>query len=499
VIPRWRPFRAALRTGEFTPTRIPIPIAIPADALKRVKDQWHRNRTLSFAADVISSAIALGEPSLAEEEAGFLLASGGNVPEPAKSLARRVLGLPEPIQAVPDPDPISEESVRGAIRGLRRNLHEDPGNVFWWTDLSFFYSVAGVGHKATSAMEMALRLAPFDRYVLRSAARLFVHAGDIQRAHALIRNNERTSYDPWLLAAEIAIAGSYGRPPKFAITARRTLGSGLRWLHVSELASALGTLELHASTSSRLGRKFIDQSLMEPTENAVAQAAWNSRNFGGMLINGSILRTSSEAKTWDTYRAGNWRRALGAAEAWLIDQPFSSRPALIASYLASVGTEDYDKAARLARNGLRANPGNQMLLNNLAYALAEKGELTEAGRVLNVVDADHLNSREVGIVTATRGLIAYREGNAPGGRALYLTAIDRLKESEPARSLIAQLYLAIEETRARVPGAVAATRDAFEATAKIDSPDVILLRDRLIALSQKTDTPIVPKPSVGTS
>jgi hypothetical protein len=66
-------------------------------------------------------------------------------------------------------------------------------------------------------MMTALQLAPQNRHVLRSAARLFLHVGDPECAHDLVARNDATKNDPWLIAAEIAIAYLLIAPSRFWI------------------------------------------------------------------------------------------------------------------------------------------------------------------------------------------------------------------------------------------------------------------------------------------
>src|SRR5271170_3663699 len=54
-----------------------------------------------------------------------------------------------------------------------------------------------------------------NRHVLRSAARLFFQVRDFERAHDLIRRNESTLGDPWLMAAEVALSGFAERRSTF--------------------------------------------------------------------------------------------------------------------------------------------------------------------------------------------------------------------------------------------------------------------------------------------
>jgi hypothetical protein len=92
-------------------------------------------------------------------------------------------------------------------------------------------------------MDVALRLAPDDRFILRSAARLLVHVGDSDGALEVLRHSDRTKIDPWLSAAEISIASTADRPSRFAKSAAHIVtGDRFPARQTTELASALATL-----------------------------------------------------------------------------------------------------------------------------------------------------------------------------------------------------------------------------------------------------------------
>ena len=213
------------------------------------------------------------------------------------------------------------------------------------------YTVLGNFERAVDAIEMALRLAGSNRFVLRCPSRFYIHSGDPARGHRLLSGNDMTAHDPWLLAAEIAAAAAARRTSRLIRRARRWVDSEKTVpLHVSELAGALATLNFEAGTT-KLARKLLRRSLNTPTENAIAQAAWMERHFIGIQIESSLLARSHEAKAWATFQGANWERSIVAARSWLLDQPFSSRPAIFGSYVSAIVLGDYEQSARFAEQG----------------------------------------------------------------------------------------------------------------------------------------------------
>jgi len=81
--------------------------------------------------------------------------------------------------------------------------------------------------------------------------------------------------------------------------------------------------------------------------------------------------------------------------------------------------ENYDAAIDILREGLRRDPKNIVLLNNLSYVYLMRGEPTLARSVLNQIESDSTNPI---MLSATRGLLSLWEGDLQGGDLLYKKA-----------------------------------------------------------------------------
>jgi tetratricopeptide (TPR) repeat protein len=304
--------------------------------------------------------------------------------------------------------------------------------------------------KARQMVSVALRLLPDNRFVVRSAARLFVHQNDLHRAHETLLATSRLRQDPWLLAAEIAVASAAKHTSRLIKHGLTMLDTGRHSpFHLSELASSIATLELEAGNTRR-ARKLLALSLVSPSENALAQAAWLNRNVSVVLLDEAVLTQSVswEANAWEAFRKGNWRIAMGEARNWLLDQPFSGRPAVLGSYIAAVCLESNEDSIEIAKLGLMANPNDKTLLNNLAFALARLDRTTEARQFLRRIDPAGLSQVERIAWLATSGLLRYREGAPLEGETLYRDAISLADKTNNAeRGALAQMYFALEQRR----------------------------------------------------
>jgi len=270
--------------------------------------------------------------------------------------------------------------ARGKAAKAKHKVRVNPRNVLAWLDLSRAYTILGQQQRALAAIDCALALAPNHRHVLRAAARLFVHVGDSERAHALLAKHPKTRKDPWLLAAELAIANVAQRPPRHVRQGRALIDSDdLPPAHLTELHSAIGTLEYYHGAHRR-ARQSLRASLEAPTENVVAQARWMRKQLPGLPIaeEAFALPLGFEARTWRAMEEGRWDDARVECRQWLNDEPFSSRPASLGSYIGVSLTTDYSFAEACARAGLQADPNDATLQNNLTVALAYQGKLDDA-------------------------------------------------------------------------------------------------------------------------
>ena len=444
---------------------------------------WRMHKTAWHAADFLGAAFVLGRTGEALEAAHFILASGTNAPQPVKQLAEQVLtGSSQP------PTCAAAETlsgIRARLHDARIRLREDPRNAVLLVDVARDYAILGSLRQATHAMAMALALAPENRFVLRCAVRLYQHSGDLERAHDLIARARAAPGDPWLLAAEMAVASAAHRKPRFTKRARQTLAGGSHPpAHLSEMASALATLEL-AAGKTRAAKRLFGVALRAPNDNTLAQAEWAaSGELRGwdVDLNRFVVPCNFEALASRDFYAGQWDASLGQALGWLHDQGFSTRPAAHASYLASSIFEDYPKAQEILECGLRANPTEPTLLNNLAYALAMSGRPLEALDVLRRVDRSAPSGIGAVPLIATWGLIQYKLGNPKEGRALYAQAIEKAKGNRRYRAAAA-INLAREEILLRSPVADQALKEAVQESARVHEPDIAFLLMRVVRLA----------------
>jgi Tfp pilus assembly protein PilF len=190
-------------------------------------------------------------------------------------------------------------------------------------------------------------------------------------------------------------------------------------------------------------------------------------------------------------QAENWTDALRASHAWLEDEPFSARPAMLGSAIAASAIENFDEAAEIARRGLVSNPDDPGLANNLAFALASGGKVEEAARILASIGTEPVPSQLVAL-TATSGLIAFRSGDRATGRSKYLKAIKLAKENQLSlHEALASIYLARETARSGADDVEEMLKHVKESLPKISVPSINVALRKLNQELQKKDHPPV--------
>lgn len=488
MIPRWRRFTRAAASGELDPLGLGTsPEAISKEQFLEKAEAWNAEKDLISAAELVGAAIVVGKESDVVSAARQIVEHAADVRPAVHAVAiaalRRagVLGGDDPPGTEAE---TSRLSSRQLVRTLRRRIRLAPRNPILLVDLSCAYAEMGQVRQAIECMEGALSLARENRFVVRSAARLFAHIGDVDRAYDVVSRTHAMADDPWLMASNIAIATMAEKPIKafkrgLGLLGRRRFSAR----ETSELAAALATAELR-SGKDRQAKKLFRLGLVDPNDNTVAQAEWASRRLNGVhpTENQLSIRTSFEARAWHNFHAARWTESLNECRSWLADERYSVQPAVMGSYVAASLLEDYEEAIEIASEGLRANPTDSTLLNNAAFALARMGRTDEAATYLDRADPGETDPAIRAALAATTGLVAFRRGSPERGRTLYLQALEMAQSEQLMR---ARLNLAREELLAGTPGA-RETLVAVAAEAMRSNTEDIRQIARLVTAAQES-------------
>lgn len=506
VVPSFRRFADAAALGELSAATSDSPQPVPVD-FDAVVAEWKHGQTVGIAADLLSRAIVSGRtlPQISEA-ADFVLTQGALSSPSLVSAANRLLGNARRVGGTVDQLPRlssflqthSRERIYRRIRELRQATTRFPEDPIVFAELARLYLIIGNSAKAKKNMQVALALAPGNRFVLRSAARMYAHYDESERAYDLLRKNVGTRYDPWLMSAELAMAGLIGQQSRVAKSAAALASStALSPFSLAELSSELGSVEL-LEGSRRRSKQLFKAALTQPNGNALAQIEWAlsiDKLFDVDLKSFDVSR-NYEAMALEAFNAQRWTDVIEHCESWFMDMPFASRPIMMASHVASVVLDDYASAQMFCQAGLVAHPHNPSLINNYAYALALDGKPDEALAVLDQVPLSSVHEPSTrACLVATKGLAYFRKGRINEGRILYLEAAETARKAENVMFRhLALLNYTREELLARqplAPSVIEAVRRL-----KIDAKAVTLriLRDKVVAQLEATSA-TDPKPA----
>ena len=148
--------------------------------------------------------------------------------------------------------------------------------------------------------------------------------------------------------------------------------------------------------------------------------------------------------------------------------------------MTAIVLEDYINSEQFALQSLVANPMDFTLLKNLAFARINQGDTQGAKEAMERISRLHVSERTCVVLEATRGLIAFRAGEADLGRRRYaaeLSHAQRLRETY--LSALASILYAFEELRHTGALNDSVVSAAPGSAQRVDDPSVSLLGERL--------------------
>jgi len=467
MIPNWRSFGKSVILGELDSCNKNNAPRIVTSIDEYIID-WKVNGTLVHASELLSAAIVnnLRNDINVIEAAKFILNNSKNANYSHISTAKMILSGISSIDIKSDDitrieilnDQIDNDiaNIKRKITDTKLLLRKYPTNPILYTELSRYYSIIGNEKKAIEAMKIALHFSKDNRFILRCATRLFTHYGNptndyIDYIHKILVNSIATQYDPWLTSAEISLSGLKGVSSKNVKKGIELATSkNIMPAHISELSSALATIELSHGNRKK-SRSFFENALISPNDNTLAQVEWAMQKDKS-LIREKIdfsQKYNYEAESLKYFNEQKYELSVFYSARWFIDMPYSIRSLLFGSYISSNFLKDQKKSIILLQAGLKGHQNDPKLINNLAYALSLDGKPNEALIELNKIKYNSiLDSETKACVIATEGLANYRLGNEDDGRAMYLKALEITKSiNNETLNRLALLNLAREEIR----------------------------------------------------
>jgi tetratricopeptide (TPR) repeat protein len=441
VIPRLRSFHLALSTGELSLNGNALKAINLKNASTFIEHQsevWKSNKNMSFAGDILGSAYVLGVTDQFEDVAKYVLDKSESEFDPLTILAAKLLRPAEIAIQIDDTSSIST-ITRHEIREVKQALIAEPKNPIAWMELGRLYALEGQVKKGEKAIDNALYLDKDNRFIVRSASRFYHHfKDDPERSLHVIKNAEFAKKDPWLISADIAFSQVMNRFSRVTKIGESYVTDNSKDIFsITELASALGTSEFK-NGHTKQAKKYFRQSLLNPTDNSLAQVGWMAENLNGFDVDTLKyeLPLAFEAKTIYYYEAGNFPESYDQALQWYKDEPFSVRPIKAASYILGFYYKKYNMSVELTRKGLQMDPTDVVLANNLVYYLVQNGQIEEAvilfeKSIRNVIQhPENYTTSEQMYCNATAGLILFKQNQIELGKLYYTKAIEISKKTK---------------------------------------------------------------------
>ena len=472
LIPRWNLSSISVKIGDALDLyQWEAGETDTVETLARKRRLWNSERSSWAGIDLLGTTLVLHASADTAMADGVRHLSNIKLSHSQQVVLRAAAGRGAP--ALRD-----EGESSASMHSLRRRLFVSPGDALAWMDLAYFYELRGDKKRADRSIRTAVSLAPDNRLVLRATARLYTHREEPDAALRYLRRSRYTSSDPWLLAAEISVAEAFGlRTQNAKVAARLVSEMDTHPLNKTELLGTLSTYECRHGTTHKWGRRWLNMALTTPNENTLAQAEYLvTRHRLGIDVDGRTAPFDYEARAVRAYSSESFKDAIKYARKWSEYQPLSSRPLLLGSYISSVIMNDSRHAITLiedARGSITYS--DPMVINNLAFALANEGQTGEADRQLRRVSPDELDADKVACITATRGLIAFRSGEFDFGRIRYEEAIAHFRRNRDHDRLSrALMFYGRELIRTKDEKGLGILREAMDIAKKHNVRDVQL-------------------------
>lgn len=355
----------------------------------------------------------------------------------------------------------------GAIRSLRQAIRAEVCTPEAHTNLAFAYASVGSIAKALRSAQTAFALAPTSKVAGINLAAIYdldlQHKAAIRVINQLI---EFYPHDPHLHFGHAELTARAGGVSR-ALDELRKLRH-LDWFrgigdrYHAELEALVATFRMAEGEISRA-------AAFRTVLNAAGRAEYRSTQIARQL--GDVAGGFSEADDLevaissfadhvdvsDLYGArvtlARVRRDLPTAQKlldeWAIADPGNPNVWATGS-VVNLNSFDFDRAVKLAHEGVRRFPSHPILLNNYAFALALVGRATEARRITQPEPLSVMSQ-------ATSAAIDMASGDIAGGRARYAALAARLQASSPVWQRVVLIYRAF--TTYVVTGQVLDTND----------------------------------------
>lgn len=462
IIPKWRGFSITKKLGELESTGNREIHSFEND-LKLKKDEWNKKHDFVSAMELL---IYKGVEDISVKEAeDYIINSNYN--------SMLINNPNEKIE-----DILENKEIYIKISKIRKYLVKYPRDAIMWVDLSLYYTVINQKNKAIKAMKIALQIDCYNRFIIRSAVRLFLHYNEFDYAYYILKNNKLVLYDPWVNATYIAVSQMMNKNIKNIKNSKYLIESNnFSTYSLTELTCSLGNLEL-INGKEKNAKKLFKRAIISPNDNVAAQLQWISKNLtyiqGIEKIKNKNIKCNFEFSTIERCYNEDFEGAINEVEKWQSDDLISTNPNMVAATLYSSVFGNFEKSEEKIQAGIRKENDNIKLKIQSAYNNINMENFDKAEQILNMIEKEDNKTEDKIFLLADRGMLMYRKGDNKNGEKYYREAI-KLAGKEQMMSLKASavFHLAKEKYRAKDDDVNAAVKEAKELYKYIKDPVIL--------------------------
>jgi tetratricopeptide (TPR) repeat protein len=488
VVPKWRSSAATVSTNEASFGVYERKVDYGRD-IRLARLEFERTPAIPTAAELMFLAADTGENEVSCMAANFILERQTSIfskslvafakKEVAKHLGETIV-VDHPSDSVVASD--LRKQSNAFLQKARELLSLDYRNPVLLVDMALELTSAGHHKSALRYVRAAVAMAPSSRFVVRAAARYYLHVGEHELAHLTLRRSPNVKSDPWILASELAVATLRKKP---SLLTRQTLRSLLESKQIgperAELASAVATMELN-SGSNKNAKQLFTKSLIHPNDNSLAQAEWAAQRLKLVVDERALgIPLSYEANANHAFRAMQIHKAIEYAGRWAKDEPFASRPFDALSYFYSL-EDDYVNALSASERAIRIEDEEKLSLQlNRLFSKIQLGEIEGCAEELMRL-AKHKSAKSHAVhLIADFGALAYATRDFDNGRKYYEQAIELARKLHDSQSEAQALaFFARASIAHRDPYSSVILERASKKVPLLSSPGAIYVVSRLV-------------------
>lgn len=387
------------------------------------------NPPARIASRLANEAILYGDIDAAKDLANRYSSSDSLMPPARKLLNELISGQSENL-----PTLRKRKDFEVELSKLKKAINQFPRDPMLWLERARIYTILSQKDQAKDAAKVALSLAPSNRYIVRSAVRLFMHYDEWDAAWHYSYRAFSDNPDPWLKSLTISVGSRDEVRQKLpAFKGRIVEGkSNQELFSFSELNAVIGNLELRSGNDIK-AKKLFRYAWKNPSSTVISHGVWVvTTKLKGLAKSVQFdLSNNVQGLAYRHMNSRDYHDAIPVLNQWLLEEPYSSEPHKLL-YNAYINLRMYDDAVDVAECGYDSNPEERGFLNQIAYAylrMDSKKAWEKASLWIRKME-DLFDLEGEPVPMATKGMYEILTGNVEFGVELYRKSLKIFSDSK---------------------------------------------------------------------